>query len=63
MTIKCSSTSHEGREIYTAEPAIPEPSLLEVKRAIKTPSELIWAGERKLHREKRKLVALVWNKE
>ena len=28
------STSHEGSEVYTAEPDIPEPSLIEVELAI-----------------------------
>ena len=57
------STSHEGSEVYTAEPDIPEPSPIELELTIKKlkrhkatgidriPSELIQAGGGKLYDE------------
>jgi len=54
------STIHEGSDIYTGEPDIPEPSIIEVELAIEKlnkrkatgvdhiPSELIQAGGSKL---------------
>ena len=57
------STSHEGSEVHTAEPDIPEPGLEEVELAIEKlkrhkatgvdqiPSELIQAGGGKLYEE------------
>ena len=69
------STSHEGSEVYTAEPDIPESSLIEVELAIEKlkkhkatgvdhiPSELIQAGGSKLYKEIHKLIVLIWNKE
>ena len=55
------STSHEGSEVYTAEPDIPEPSLVEVELAVEKlkkhkatrvyyiPSALIQTGGSKLY--------------
>ena len=72
MLIK--STSHEGSEVYTAEPDNPEPSLIEVELAIEKlkkhkatgvdhiPSELFQAGGSKLYEEIQKLIVLIWNK-
>ena len=57
------STSHEGSEVYAAEPDIPEPSLAIVKlKRLKSTgvdhilSELIQAGEGKLYEEMHKLI-------
>ena len=61
------STSLEGSEVYTSEPDIPEPSLIEVAHTIEKlkkykaprvdhiPSELIQAGGYKLYEEIQKL--------
>ena len=64
------STSHEASEVYTAEPDIPEPSLIEVQFAIEKligidniPFELIQAGGGKLYEEIYKLIVPIWNKE
>ena len=69
------STSHEGSEVYTAEPDIPEPSLIELELAKENlkwhkatgvdhiPSELIQAGGGKLYEVIHKLIVLIWNKE
>ena len=62
-------------DVYTAEPDIPEPSLIEVELAIEKlkrhkatgvdhiPFELIQAGGGKLYEDIHKLIVLIWNKE
>ena len=69
------STSHEGSEVYTAEPDIPERSLIEVKIAIEKLkshkaigvdnilSDLIQAGGGKLYEEIHKLTVLILEQE
>ena len=69
------SVSHEGSEVYTAEPDIPDPSLIEVELAIgklkrhkatgvdHIPCELIQTSGGKLYEEILKLIVLIWNKE
>jgi hypothetical protein len=64
-----------GRLIYTAEPLVPEPSLVEVEIAIgklksyKSPgtdqilAELIKAGSETLCSEIHRLICSIWNKE
>ena len=69
-------TNHDGREIFTVEPVIPEPSLIEIEpicyrelKKHKAPkvdhisSELIQAGGGKLYDEMHKLIVLNWSKE
>ena len=69
------SNFHEGSEVYTAEPDIPEPSQIEVELAIEKlkrhkatgvdhiPSELIQVGGGKLYEKIHKLIELIWNKD
>ena len=69
------NVSHEGSEVYTAEPDIPEPSPIEVELALEKlkrhkatgvnhiPSELILEGGGKLYEEIHILIVLIWNKE
>jgi hypothetical protein len=64
-----------GRWIYTAEPLVLEPSLVEVEIAIgklksykspgtdNIPAELIKAGGETLCSEIRRLICCIWNKE
>jgi hypothetical protein len=68
---------HEVRQmdIHTAEPLMPEPSLVEVKIAIgklktykspgaeQIPAELIKAGGETLYSEIHRLICCIWNKE
>ena len=61
------------KEVYTADPDIPEPSHIEVEIAIENlkkhkatrvdriPSKLIQAGGGKLYKDIHKLIALIWN--
>ena len=67
------STSHEGSEVYPAEPDIP--SLIEVELPIEKlkrhkatgvdhiPTELIQTSGGKLYEEINKVIVLIWNKE
>jgi hypothetical protein len=62
-------------DIHTAEPLVPEPSLVKVKIAIgklksykhpctdQIPAELIKAGNETLNSEMHKLICCIWNKE
>jgi hypothetical protein len=62
-------------DIHTAEPLIPEPSLVEVEIAIgklksykslgtdQIPAELIKAGGETLHSEINRIICSIWNKE
>jgi len=64
-----------GRQKYTAEPLVPEPSALEVELAIEKlkshkspgieqiPAELIKAGGRTIRGAIHKLIIAIWNKE
>jgi hypothetical protein len=68
---------HDVRQmdIHTAEPLVPEPSLVGVEIAIgklksykspgtdQIPAELIKAGDETLYSEIRKLICAIWNKE
>jgi hypothetical protein len=63
------------KDVHTAEPLVPEPSLVEVEIAIgmlksykspgtdQIPAELIKAGGETLHSEVHRLICSIWDKE